>query len=315
MSRNTKTSSLTEAAMICGMLVLMSMVSIYVFPFIDFLFPLPAIILGKRRGYKYSALSIVAAALIIMMLTEPITSLKFILMYAPIAIAMSYLIDKNKKPSTVILGGAVVMLISLILVLFIVDISTGIGISEQINSIFESSLEMQKSIMNNIGTNEEQFQILADTYKVLAEFIVLVLPAMLMTFSVLISLINYFVVERVASRFKIAIIPLKDLSLFYLPKNFIFGIGFLMILAYILSMMKFANMDIILINIVTIGRIALIVQGLALTKFYLIKNNVNNFLRVIVFFVIIFTPLFSNIITMLAVIDLIIDFRKLRLRR
>lgn len=315
MSRNTKTSSLTEAAMICGMLVLMSMVSFYVFPFIDFLFPLPAIILGKRRGYKYSALSLVSASLIIMMLLGLPMGFMYLFMYTPIAIAMSYLINKDKKPSTVILGGAVVMLISLILVLFVIDIFTGIKITEQITSMFEQSLNMQKNIMNSVGANEEQLKLLTETYSNLAESIVLLLPAMLMTLSLLMSVVNYFVAQRVASRFKIAIIPLRDLSMFYLPKNFIFGIGFLMILAYILSMMKFANMEIILINIVMIGRIALIVQGLALTKFYLIKNNVNNFLRVIVFFVIIFIPLFSNIVTMLAVIDLIIDFRKLRLRR
>ena len=315
MRRNTKTSSLTEAAMISGILVLMSMVSFYIFPFIDFLFPLPAIILGKRRGYKYSALSLISASLIIMMLLGLPMGFMYLFMYTPIAIAMSYLIAKNKKSSTVIFYGAVVMLISLIFVLFILDIITGIEFAEQIKSMFENSLEMQKSIMNTVGASEEQIQLVTDNYNILAENVILLLPAMLITLSVLMSAVNYFVAQRVALKFKIAIMPLKDLSMFYLPKNFIFGIGFLMILAYILSMMKFANMEIILINIVMIGRIALIVQGLALTKFYLIKNNVSNFLRVIIFFLIIFVPLVSSIVTMLAVMDLIVDFRKLRVRR
>lgn len=315
MSRNTKTSSLTEAAMICGIIVLMSMASYYVLPFIEFLLPLPAIILGKRRSYKYSALSLVSASLIIMMLLGLPIGFRYLFMYTPIAIALTFLIVKDKKPSTVILGGSVVMLISLIFFLYIIDIFTGVDITEQITTMFSEMLEMQKNIMNTVGSNGEQIQQISDTYKYLSEYIVMLLPAMLMTISALMSVINYFVAQKVALRFKIVIRPLKDLSMFYLPRNFIFGIGFLMILTYILFTMNFANMDIILINISMIGRIALIVQGLALIKFYFIKYNVNNFLRVIIFMFIIFTPILSNIVTMLAVIDLIIDFRKLRIRR
>ncbi len=315
MSRNTKTSSLTEAAMICGIIVLMSMASYYVLPFIDFLLPLPAIILGKRRGYKYSALSLVSASLIVMMILGLPMGFMYLFMYTPIAIALTFLIVKDKKPSTVILGGAVVMLISLIFVLYIIDIFTGVDITKQITSMFSEALEMQKNIMNTVGANEEQIQLISDTYKYLSEYIVMLLPTMLITLSALMSVINYYVAQKVALRFKIVIRPLKDLSMFYLPRNFIFGIGFLMILTYILFTMNFANMDIILINISMIGRIALIVQGLALIKSYFIKYNVNNFLRVIIFMFIIFTPVLSNIVTMLGVIDLIIDFRKLRIRR
>ncbi len=315
MSRNTKTSSLTEAAMICGIIVLMSMASYYVLPFIDFLLPLPAIILGKRRGYKYSALSLVSASLIVMMILGLPMGFMYLFMYTPIAIALTFLIVKDKKPSTVILGGAVVMLISLIFVLYIIDIFTGVDITKQITSMFSEALEMQKNIMNTVGANEEQIQLISDTYKYLSEYIVMLLPTMLITLSALMSVINYYIAQKVALRFKIVIRPLKDLSMFYLPRNFIFGIGFLMILTYILFTMNFANMDIILINISMIGRIALIVQGLALIKSYFIKYNVNNFLRVIIFMFIIFTPVLSNIVTMLGVIDLIIDFRKLRIRR
>lgn len=315
MSRNTKTSSLTEAAMICGIIVLMSMASYYVLPFIDFLLPLPAIILGKRRGYKYSALSLVSASLIVMMILGLPMGFMYLFMYTPIAIALTFLIVKDKKPSTVILGGAVVMLISLIFVLYIIDIFTGVDITKQITSMFSEALEMQKNIMNTVGANEEQIQLISDTYKYLSEYIVMLLPTMLITLSALMSVINYYVAQKVALRFKIVIRPLKDLSMFYLPRNFIFGIGFLMILTYILFTMNFANMDIILINISMIGRIALIVQGLALIKSYFIKYNVNNFLRVIIFMFVIFTPVLSNIVTMLGVIDLIIDFRKLRIRR
>ena len=315
MSRNTKTSSLTEAAMICGILVLMSMVSFYVLPFIDFLFPIPAIILGKRRGYKYSALSLVSASFIIMMLLGVPMGFMYLFMYTPIAIAMSYLIFKDKKPSTVIIGGAIVMLISLIFVLFVLNVVTGVDVAEEISTLFNTTIEMQKNIMNTVGVDEEQLNLITQTYSMLSEYIVLMMPVALILISALVAVINYFIVQRLALRFKIVIRPLQDLSKFYLPNSFMLGIGLLVILSYALSMMNFNNMDIVLVNIVTLSRIALLVHGLALVKYYFIKNNVNNFLRVIIFMIIIFMPLASSIMTMLAIVDLIFDFRKLRVKR
>lgn len=315
MSRNTKTSSLTEAAMICGILVVMSMISFYIFPFIDFLFPVPVIILSKRRGYKYSALAAVSASLIITILLGLPVGFLYLFMYTPIAVVMSYLIDKDKKPSAVLLGGAAIMLISLIFVLFIADIVTGVDFAKEITSTIESSIEMQKNIMNTMGANEEQLNLMMNTYNNIAETIVLLLPVMLMTISLLMAYINYVVAQKLALRFKVEIAALKDLAFFHLPRNFMIGIAFLMILSYVFSRLQFYNIDIVLINIVMLGRIALILQGLALTKFYMIKYRINNFLRVIVFILIIFNSIVANIVTMLALADLLLDFRKLRYRR
>ncbi len=315
MSRNTKTSSLTEAAMICGILVVMSMISFYIFPFIDFLFPVPVIILSKRRGYKYSALTAVSASLIIMILLGLPVGFLYLFMYTPIAVVMSYLIDKDKKPSAVLLGGAAIMLISLIFVLFVADIVTGVDFAKEITSTIESSIEMQKNIMSTMGANEEQLNLMMNTYNNLAETIVLLLPVMLMTISLLMAYINYIVAQKLALRFKVAITPLKDLAFFHLPRNFMIGIAFLMILSYVFSRLQLYNIDVVLINIVMLGRIALILQGLALTKFYMIKYRINNFLRVLVFILIIFNSIVANVVTMLALADLLLDFRKLRYRR
>lgn len=89
MNRNPKTSNITEAAMITGMLVIIAYLSSFI-TIVMFFYPTPAIILGKRKGLKYSALALTASDLIISMLLGLQTGLIFFLLYTPFALALTY---------------------------------------------------------------------------------------------------------------------------------------------------------------------------------------------------------------------------------
>lgn len=313
MNRNTKTSSLTEAAMICGILVIMAMLSAYIFPFIDFFFPVPALIFSKRRGFKYSSLAIVAALIIVTIILGPVNGLNYLILYAPIAIAMSYLIDKDKKASTVLIGGAVATLISVVLSLFILDKIVGVGVTEQITAYIKEIFDMQEKIINSIGS-KEQIELIKEMPEVIIELAVNLLPVIIMATSLALAYINYVIAQKLALRFKIEMKQLKDIAFFSLPRNFMISIAFFFILSYVLRGFNFPNIDVIISNIVVIVQIALILQGLALAKFYMAQKRVNGFLRVVVFIFIIFNPIIMSIMTAIAIADLIFDFRKLRTR-
>lgn len=313
MNRNTKTSSLTEAAMICGILVIMGMLSAYIFPFIDFFFPVPAIIFSKRRGFKYSSLAIVAASIIVTIILGPANGLIYLVLYTPIAIAMSYLIDKDKKASTVLLGGAVVVLISIVVSLFILNNLVGVNITEQITSYVKEIFNVQEKIINSIGS-KEQIDLIKEMSETVTELVVNLLPVAIMTSSLALAYINYMVAQKLALRFKIELKQLRDIAFFSLPRNFMMGIAFLLILSYILGKFNFPNMEIITTNIIVIVQFSLLLQGLALAKFYMVLRRVNNFLRIVIFIFIIFNPIIMGIMITLAIADLLFDFRKLRTR-
>lgn len=313
MNRNTKTSSLTEAAMICGILVIMGMLSAYIFPFIDFFFPVPALIFSKRRGFKYSSLAIVAASIIITIILGPANGLIYLVLYMPMAIAMSYLIDKNKKASTVLLGGAAATLISIVLSLFVLDKILGVGVSEQITAFIKEMFDMQEKIINIIGS-KEQIGTIDEMSEIIIELVVNLLPVIIMATSLALAYINYMVAQKLALRFKIELKQLRDIAFFSLPRNFMMGIAFLLILSYILGKLNFPNMEIITTNIIVIVQFSLLLQGLALAKFYMVLRRVNNFLRIVIFIFIIFNPIIMGIMITLAIADLLFDFRKLRTR-
>lgn len=313
MNRNTKTSSLTEAAMICGILVIMAMLSNYIFPFIDFFFPVPALIFSKRRGFKYSSLAIVAASIIITFILGPLNGMLYLIIYTPMAIAMSYLIDKDKKASKILLGGTVVVLISIIISLFILEKVVGVGITQQITTYIKEMFDIQENIMNIIG-NSEQIGLIKETSETITELLVNLFPVAIMTLSIALAYINYVAAQKLALRFKIELKQLKDIAFFSLPRYFMISIGIFLMLSYVLSRFDFPNMQIIMTNILVIAQFALLLQGIALAKFYMILKRVNGFIRLIIFFFIIFNPIIVGIMITLAIADLLFDFRKLRTR-
>lgn len=311
MNRNTKTSSLTEAAMICGVLVIMAMLSTYIFPFIDFLFPVPALIFSRRRGFKYSALAVIAAALIITIILGPLNGMLYFIIYSPMAIAMAYLIDKDYKASKVLLAGAAVALVSIVITLFIIDRVAGVVITEQITISIKEMFEMQKKIFNAIGSTE-QANLINEMSDTIVDFVVNLIPTFILALPLGLSYINYVVAQRFAQRFKIELRQLKDFAYFSLPRYFMIGTGVFLLLSYILNSLKIPNMQIIMTNIVVIAQYALLIQGMALAKFYMIQKGIKGFIRFIIFIFIIFNPILTNIMVILAVADLLFDFRKLR---
>lgn len=313
MNRNTKTSSLTEAAMICGILVILAMLSTYIFPFIDFFFPVPALIFSKRRGFKYSSLAIVAATIIITFILGPLNCMLYLIIYAPMAIAMSYLISKDKKASHVLLGGAVVVLISIVISIFILDKIVGVDISQQITAYIKEMFDIQEKVMNTIGASE-QIGLINEMSETIIQLLINLFPVAIMAISISLSYINYIVAQKLASRFKIELKQLKDIAFFSLPKYFMINIGLFLMLSYILNSFDFPNMQIIMTNIVVIAQFALLLQGIALAKFYMIIKRVNGFFRLIIFFFIIFNPIIMGVMITLAIADLLFDFRKLRTR-
>jgi uncharacterized protein YybS (DUF2232 family) len=313
MNRNTKTSSLTEAAMICGILVIMALLSTYIFPFIDFFFPVPAIIFSRRKGFKYSSLAIVAASIIITFILGPLYGMPYLILYTPMAIAMSYLIEKDKKASRILIGGTVVALVSIVIILFIIEKVVGLGITQQMTASLKEIFEMQKSILNTLGSNEQVGQI-NDMSEAIIETIVSLIPTFIIALPLALAYINYVVAQKIAMRFKIELKQLKDLVFFTLPRYFMIGTGLFLMLSYILSSFDFPNIHIIMSNIVVIAQLALLLQGIALAKFYMILKRVRGFLRFVIILFIIFNPLLVGVLITLAIADLLFDFRKLRTR-
>lgn len=317
MNRNIKTSSMTEAAMISGILVIFAFISSFLISLLMFFYPVPAIILAKRRGLKYAVLSLVAADLIITMLLGIQIGVSFIVLFSPLAIALSYGICKDENPNKTILYGSAAFMISFVIMILLMQFLMGINFIEQMIQMTNESFNIYKEILTktagdmNADKFKDTLKYIEDTSLAMTGFISQQFPSMLISSSVLMSAINYFAVSKFAKRFSIDIRHHEGLSNFSFPNTFILAMAGLLLLSFLLSVFK-VNVVVIQMNLFMICYMAMFVQGFAVTKFYLIKWNINKVGRTLILISIVLMAGFAQALALVGIIDLVFDIRKIK---
>lgn len=317
MNRNLKTSSLTEAAMITGILVVIAYLSSF-FTIIMFFYPTPAIILGKRKGLKYAVLALIASDIIISMLLGLQTGLTFLIMYTPLAVALTYGVCEDEDANKTILFGSAAYMISFVVFILLLNSVMGINFIEQITEMYDQSFEMTKDLFANVPDNlrteqmEEAVKSIEQTAPLMNYIVTNVFPAIMIVASVTTSYINYLVAGKFARRFKISVRQHEGISYFSFPKSFMIAMAGLLLLSFLLNTIKI-NVSVIQLNLFMIVFMAMLLQGFAVLKFFVDKSGLGKFIRTLMIIMIVFMSMnFSIFYALLGLIDLTVNLRKIK---
>lgn len=316
MNRNLKTSNITESAMITGILVIIAYLSSFI-TLLMFFYPTPAIILGKRKGLKYSLLSLIASDLIISMLLGLQTGLVFLILYTPLALALTYGVCRNEEANKTILFGSAAYMISFVLYILLLNYIMGINFIERIAEIYEQSFETTRGLFNNIPDQlrtEQIEQYINDIEKMapMMNYIVTnVFPAVLIVASVVTSYINYMVASKFAVRFSINVKQHEGIAYFSFPRNFMISMAGLLLLSFLLRLLNI-NVGIIQMNLFIIVFMAMLLQGAAVLKFFVDKSKMGKFARnLLLVFIVLMSINFSIAYAVIGLIDLTVNLRKI----
>jgi len=317
MNRNFKTSSITESAMITGILVIIAYLSSF-FSIIMFFYPTPAIILAKRKGLKYAILALVASDIIVSMLLGIQTGMMFLILYTPLAIALAYGICNDEDANKTILFGSAAYMISFVVLILFLNTIMGVNFVKQLSDMYSESIVMMKDMLSNMpnSINSERVQEMIKTYDEMGSTMTFVItnvfPAIMIVASVITSYINYLVASKFAKRFSIDIKQHEGLSHFSFPKTFMIAMAVFLLLSFLFSMLKI-NVGAIQLNLFMIVFVAMFFQGFAVLKFYLEKSNMSKVFRTIILVMVLFMSAgLSQVLAVIGLIDLTIDLRKLR---
>ena len=316
MNRNFKTSSMTEAAMISGILVIFAYLSWFVLPSLMIFYPIPAIILAKRKGFKYSVLSLIVSDIIISMLLGIQTGIYFLILLTPFGIVMSYCIIKDENPYRTIMMSAMTFLLSFVAIVLATQAIMGVNFVKQMTDIFNETMIIYKDMMSNMLKSDTArldayFKQLEDMSKVMEYMLSHLLPALLIVSSVVTTALNYFIARWLGKRFKIDIRKSEGFSMFSFPRTFIIAMAVLLLLSFLMSVFNI-NVQIIQMNIFMISFFAMFVQGLAVLKFYLQKMNVSRLVMTLIIITVIIMAEAGIMLALVGIADLIFDLRKIR---
>ena len=316
MNRNLKTSSITEAAMITGILVIIAYLSSF-FTIFMFFYPTPAIILGKRKGLKYAVLALIASDIIISMLLGIQTGLTFFIMYTPLAIALAYGVSSDEDANKTILFGSAAYMISFVVFILFLNALMGINFIERIAEMYDQSFEMTKDFFSNVPADlrteqmEEAIKSIEQTAPIMNYIVSNIFPAIMIVASVATSYINYLVASKFARRFSINVKPHEGISYFSFPRNFMIAMAGLLLLSYLLTSLNI-NVEIIQLNLFTIVFMAMLLQGFSVLKFFIDKSSLGKIVRTILLVMIVVMSLnFSVFYAIIGLIDLTVNLRKI----
>lgn len=320
MNRNYKTSSLTESAMITGILVIIAYLSSFI-SILMFFYPTPAIILAKRKGLKYASLSLIASDIIIAMLLGIQTGMMFLILYTPLAIALAYGIYKDKEANKTILLGSAAFMISFVIMILLMDAFLGINFVQQLKDLYTESFNMTKDMLSNVpsGMKNESVNQMIKTLDELGPMMIGVIsnifPAIMIVSSVATSYINYIIAFNFAKRFSITIRKHEGIAYFSFPKTFMVAMAAMMLLSYLFGIFKI-NTGIIQANLFMILFISMFLQGFAVIKFFIIRSEMSVGFKRLALFMVLMMSLFvyaglAMIISIIGFADLAMDLRKI----
>ncbi|WP_019228766.1 DUF2232 domain-containing protein [Sedimentibacter sp. B4] len=317
MNRNFKTSSITESAMITGILVILAYLSNF-FSLVMFFYPTPAIILAKRKGLKYAALSLMASDILVSMLLGIQTGMIFLILYTPLAIALAYGVCKDEDANKTILYGSAAYMVSFVVLILLMNAVMGVNFVQQMTEMYDESINIMKEMVSNMpaGTNtagtEQMLKTFDDMGKTMNFIITNVFPAILVVASVMTSYINYLVASKFAKRFSISIRQHEGLSYFSFPRTFMAAMAALLILSFVLNLFNI-NVSLIQVNLFMIVFAAMFFQGFAVLKFFLMRSSINKTLRTIILaMVLLMSGGFAQMLAIVGLVDLAIDLRKIK---
>lgn len=292
-------AKLTQTAMITVIAIGLCLASAYI-PFLGLLaliLPVPYAIISTTSGYKYALISAISSFFILVLTVDVVYALNLLIMCMLPGIAVGYRINQDSKVEdenksfTPIYFGTIAFILSIIVFFAMSKLLFNIDLLADISKTIKATVEAQFAVMES--TN--------------------MMPTVLFMYSIIASLITYYVEAFILRRTKVLNYDLPKFSEFYLPGNAIVTSLILYLLVMFLEMLNIGlYTDAIMLNIQLVFSILFLIQGVSVS-IYFIKRWKDKSPGKIVFAVIAVILLSgSMILSFVGMLDSAIDFRKVR---
>ena len=307
-----KKKKIIEIILITTISTFIMLLGIYYLPLMIFLFPVPFIVLGVKYGMGVNIVCMIISTIAIGLLTDNVSGIFMLLSFLPASIALNYTIKGRKTSLETMVISTLVLIVSFFIVLSIMRDIAGVSIVAQLEEFYTEFLNAQIELLKETGLSNYELLKVTDFLESKLSETLLIIPSIIMIFSLITAYLNYLLSVLILRKLGYGIVCIPKFSRFSLPNNILLGIGIMFLGAFLLKVFKLSYYKTIFLNITTIVSFVFFLQGLAIIDYRLIKKNRNWFLRVlaILFFTMIL-PL-GGFITILGVLDVFFDFRKLR---
>ncbi len=336
MARVNGLNKTTLGALLAAILVVLFLISRYL-PVLGtvamFFCPVPLIIMHIKFGdLKYTAMvAMTATALVSIYTGNPLSAIFFLITAGVQGMIMAYMIAARKSAiaSITICAAAIVVSTMLLFILTSPVMNFEDSVKKQLELISESFKKAGETNVESLkksGAHEEQIKNMERFYAQAAEAVrgmYIYTPLFLLASSIISSLINYLAAAFALKRLGYQLEALPAFARWRMPWTtvWIFIAGLLLLNmsgtgenAEGVKNVAAKYMNMLGLNINGAFLMLFFINGLAVTHFYMIHYKVNTAVRIFLYFLILFHPLFYMTVLFIGLADPWIDIRKIEER-
>lgn len=307
-----KTARIAETALITTFMTLILIFGFNMFPIIILFYPVPFIILGVRHKTKYNIYSILASSILIGILTDIYTGLLIFLAFGLISTILTYMINKKYKPQQILIGGAIAAIVATLISIAIIGYVTGISFLSQVSTALSESMKLQLDMLREMEFSTYEITMFKDFLIATTDYIIILIPAAIIISSIFVVYINYWMSTAILRRLGQNKVEIPKFMHFRLPSNAIMGSAVIIAAALLFRYMKIFYYETIFINTVVLISFVFFIQGLSVVIFLMNRRKMHKIVKVILIFLIIVNVPLSIIISIIGLLDVVLDFRKLK---
>ncbi|NLW22621.1 MAG: DUF2232 domain-containing protein [Tissierellia bacterium] len=297
------------AISISTILVLME---VFYLPGISILYPVLFTVLGVRYGINYSLIGLIISNIVVGLIIDKVYGILVFLIFTPFCISLIYTIRKRQKSFNVLMVSSLVFLITSILLIAIIGEMAGTSVINQIENYFVQMLNSYVEVLKDTGISNYEILEIKDFLQDRLNYALSTLPSMVMIASLIIAYINYRLSALILRRLGHGIVSVPRFSRFKLPNNILLGIGIMLLGTYLLRNLGIFSYETVLLNIAVLASFMFFTQGLSVIDFQLLKRGLRKLTRVIIIVLFVVILPIGWIISLIGLLDVIIDFRKLK---
>lgn len=273
--------------------------------------PLPIMVLCRLWGLQGGILAVLIGTAVISTWLSPLLGIIFFAEFGLLGILLyHYLVRKGLPWDRGIAFSSLIVLAIIALLAIVSGIATSSNLIDWLEGEIQETSKSMLQLYSMENANDEPLSVFSEKF---AEFVLRILPALLILTIWLEGIVNVSLFRRIMSRKASGsgqIIMRPEFSNWTCPDRFVWG-G---ILGGFLIMTKVSTLVTIGINAVILLVAIYFLQGLAVVSFLFKKNNVPLGFRVIGYTMIGIIQFLFFLVAALGLFDIWVDFRKLRPR-
>lgn len=317
MSTKISTRDITEGAVMIAISVALLLGSMFIPMFGAVLMlavAIPLTLLVVRRGMPTAVTAAVVAALLVTFLLGPLSGIRYILMYLPLALAVGWMFSRRKGAGKTMVVSVLCGALSMALMMLLGVAITGFSI-ETLSAQMNASIDMMIQMYQQTGLMEQMAAqgITEEAFRSQVQGMYVFLPSILVIMGGVMG-VSHFLLSRFTMRkLKMKIPRMPQFNQWYLPSVSIWGLIIAWTGWLLTDYLQLSVLCTFCLNIMVIYGALLFFTGLSVLAYYMKFKELNTGMKILI---VVFALFFLSGVLLLSLLaglfDLIFDFRKLR---